>query len=179
MTRPRRRADLIFEADYLTGLEDRSIQDLRKMRDECEAFEAEISYARRLLQGKLDILRHEIDRRREGGESGVEALIERLPKILADDGARGFGRHTRVGIPQGAEQRRREVERLASESSLAHLDELPQEELSGYVDTLAEAEAKASQERRQILEVIDRITTEMVRRYREGHEDPAAIPMNR
>lgn len=175
-TTPRRRADRFFGPAYLGDLQSRSTAQLREMREECEEFEAEVSYARRLVQGKLDILRHEIDRRREGGDSGIESLIAKLPSILADEGGPGgFGRHTRILLPGGAERRRREVERLASEDTLAHLDDLSTEQLSVVIDRLAETEAKVSQERRQILEVIDEITSEMVRRYRDGHEDPTAL----
>lgn len=175
-TTPRRRADRFFDPSYLDGLQTRSTPDLRKMREECEEFEGEVSYARRLVQGKLDILKHEIERRHGGGESGIESLISKLPSILADEGAPGgFGHHTRILLPGGAERRRREIERLASEDTLAHLDDLSTGQLSVVIDRLAEAEAKVSQERRQILEVIDKITSEMVRRYRDGQEDPAAL----
>lgn len=175
-SRPRRRADRFLDPSYLDGLESQVIQDLRTMRDECEEFEAEVSYARRLLQGKLDILRHEIDRRRAGGEMASEGLIEKLPAILADEGGPGAsGRHTRILLPKAAARRRREIERMASEDTLAHLDDLPMEELSRVIDRLAEAEVKVSQERKQILGVLDRIASELVRRYREGQEDPAAL----
>lgn len=176
MTAPRRRADRLFDASYLDSLKSRPILELREMREECDEFEVEVSYARRLLQGKLDILKHEVERRRAGGESGVESLIEKLPSILADEERpAGFGRATRILTPSGADRRRREIERLASEDTLAHLDDLPTEKLSEVIDRLAETEAKVSQERRQVLELIDRITSEMVRRYVEGEEDPSAI----
>lgn len=173
---PRRRVDRFLDPAYLTAVGSTSIGELRDMRDECEEFEAEVSYARRLLQGKLDILRHEIDRRQQGGEAGLEALIQKLPTILADEGGTGgSGRHTRILLPKAAEKRRREIERFASEDTLAHLDVVSIEELTEVVDRLAEAEAKASLERRQMLEVLDRIASEMVRRYREGQEDPSAL----
>jgi hypothetical protein len=176
--RPRRRADKFLDGSYLEDLENRPFPELRSMRDECEEFEAEVSYGRRLLQGKLDILRHEIDRRRAGGEPGFEELISKLPTILADEtGPGGFGRHTRVRLP-GAEKRRREIERLASEDTLAHLDDLAMDELSTMVDRLAEAESKISVERRRILQVLDGIASEMVRRYREGLQDPSALLSN-
>lgn len=177
-SRPRRRGDRFLDSSYVEDLENRPFPELRTMRDECEEFEAEVSYGRRLLQGKLDILRHEIDRRRAGGEPGLEELISKLPTILADEtGPGGFGRHTRLRLP-GAEKRRREIERLASEDTLAHLDDLSMDELSAMIDRLAEAETKISGERRLILQVLDRISSEMVRRYREGLQDPSALLSN-
>lgn len=173
---PRRRADRFLDPSYSSDLEMRPSQQLRSMRDECEEFEAEVSYARRLLQGKLDILLHELDRRRKGGERGLESLIEKLPTILADEGGPGVsGRHTRILAPPSAEKRRREIERLASEDTIAHLDNLATEELATVVERLSEAEAKASAERKQVLLVLDRIASEMVRRYQEGQEDPSAL----
>ncbi|MGH9194709.1 MAG: aerial mycelium formation protein [Acidimicrobiia bacterium] len=173
--RPRRRADRIFEPDYLESLKSVTTDELRKSREECEQLEAELSYTRRLLQGKLDILHHELERLADGGKSDIKGLIEKLPSILADGQPGGFGRHVRVLLPRNAEKQRREVERLASSANLARLDELSSEEIEEIVERVSEAEGKVSTERRQVQDVMDAIRAEMVRRYREGQEDPSAL----
>lgn len=175
--RPRRRTDRILDPSYLDNLESVPTDELRDMRGDCEAFEAGLSYTRRLLQGKLDILRDELERRAAGGESGIEAILARLPGILADPngGQSTPVRHTRILPPRVAENQRREVERLASEATLARIEALSSEELSQIVDGLTTAEAQASERRRRVQEVMDGIRAELVRRYKEGKEDPTAL----
>ncbi|MEX2504960.1 MAG: hypothetical protein WD378_08920, partial [Egicoccus sp.] len=64
------RAELerILADDYLDGLQDWPTADLRQARAACEAEEEAVSYARRLMQGRLDILRDELERR-DGGDA--------------------------------------------------------------------------------------------------------------
>jgi Mg2+ and Co2+ transporter CorA len=174
--KPRRREDRIFDANYLDGIPSASMAELRAMRDECAAFEVELSYARRLLQGKLDIIRHALERRLDGGGSRIEALIVKLPSILSDEGPHGTGqRFQRVLLPKAAENQRRRVERLASETTLASIDELSSNELNEIVERLARAEEETSTERRRVQRILDSIHAELVRRYREGSEDPSAL----
>lgn len=174
--KPRRREDRIFDPSYLADVQVVPMSELRTMRDECEAFEAELSYARRLLQGKLDIMRHALERRLAGGGAHIEALIVKLPSILSDEGAPGAGgRFGRIPLPKAAESQRRQVERLASESTLANIDELSSDELTEIADRLATAESKASTDRRRVQKILDDIHAELVRRYREGSEDPSAL----
>ena len=63
---------------------------LKKLIDELEEQEREVSYQRRLLHGKIDILRAELVARlqRSGGKSVLEEVdIDRLSAILAGKGA--------------------------------------------------------------------------------------------
>jgi hypothetical protein len=64
-----------------------SDDQLRNLIAELKKEEDELSYKRRLLHGKIDILRAELVARLqksvEGGESAVGADIEKLTEILA------------------------------------------------------------------------------------------------
>jgi hypothetical protein len=174
--KPRRREDRIFEPGYLEDLQSLTMADLRARRTECEEFEAELSYARRLLQGKVDIMRHALERRLEGGGARIEALIVKLPSILSDDGPPGVGgRFQKLLLPKAAESQRRQVERLASESTLSRIDDIPTDELTEMVERVSAAEAQTSLERRRVQKVLDEIHAEIVRRYREGSEDPSEL----
>jgi hypothetical protein len=172
---PRRLSDRISNPAYLQRLESVTTAELRDMREECEELEAEISYTRRLLHGKLDIVRHELERRAAGGDRDIQTLVERLPSILGEGHAGAAGRHLRVLVPRNADVQRRMVERLASDATLAHIDELSAQELSNIMTKLAGAETKASEDRRAIQESMDRIRAELVRRYRDGQEDPFTL----
>ena len=80
--------------------------------------------------------------------------------------------------PANADTQRREVERLASTADLTRLEELSAAELGKIVERLTEAEKETSHRRRRIQAVMDSITGELIRRYREGKEDPTAILSN-
>ena len=63
-----------------------SDEELKALKDELEAEERRVSYERRILHGKIDILRAELVARlqRSGGRSVLDHLdVERLTEILA------------------------------------------------------------------------------------------------
>lgn len=169
-----RRDDRILDPAFLNGIETVSTPELRSRRDECRELEAEFSYARRLLQGKIDILASELKRRSAGGESGMGDLVSRLPAILADEpGGSGVTRLLESELPRNAGKYRRQTERLAT--GLAHIESSSGEELAAMVDELAREERKVSESRRQAQQIIDGLNAELVRRYKRGDEDPSAL----
>lgn len=172
--RHERREDRILDPAYLSDVETVPTPEVRSRRDDCREFEAELSYARRLLQGKLDILVHELRRRSEGGDSGVQELVSRLPAILADEATSASqNRFVDVELPANAGKHRRHIDRLAT--GLANIEALSREDLSSLVDELAAAERQVSADRRRAQQVIDGLNAELVRRYRSGEEDPSAL----
>ena len=76
--------------DVLIDLENKSNEELRSVLDELYEEEQRISYRRRVLHGKIDILRAELVRRLQGQrEAGGDVIsggdVERLIEILASD----------------------------------------------------------------------------------------------
>lgn len=74
----------------LLDLDDKSNEELREILNQLYEEEQRISYRRRVLHGKIDILRAELVRRlKEQRESGGDIIsgadIERLIKILSND----------------------------------------------------------------------------------------------
>jgi hypothetical protein len=72
--------------DPLPDLGSLSDEQLKQLKDELEAREREVSFERRILHGKIDILRAEIVARlqRSGGRSVLEEVdIARLTDILS------------------------------------------------------------------------------------------------
>jgi len=83
--------------DVLLDLETKTNEELRGMLDDLYAEEQRVSYRRRVLHGKIDILRAELVRRlkanREAGEDVISARdVDRLIDILAND-LRGVSRY--------------------------------------------------------------------------------------
>lgn len=83
--------------DALIDLGDKSTEEIRELLEELYAEERNISYQRRVLHGRIDILRSELvrrlDSRRQAGEDVITgADVNRLIDILARD-LRGALRH--------------------------------------------------------------------------------------
>lgn len=174
----RRRLDRILAPGFLDNLAARSTDEIRSMRDECEEEESGVSYARRVLQGKLDILRAEALRRRDEGANGdVQSLLDALPRILSDEvSARPLRpRVTRFLVPPAVQHHRRSVERIAGEQTLARLPERSTEELSELVHVLSDKERQLSALRRQLLDRLDALQEELARRYRQGEANVTEV----
>ena len=82
--------------DALLDLEHKSNDDLRGLLDQLHAEEQKVSYRRRVLHGKIDILRAElVGRLKAGREAGADVIsgsdVDRLIEILAND-LRGVSR---------------------------------------------------------------------------------------
>ncbi|MFD3929885.1 AmfC protein [Streptomyces sp. NPDC058614] len=155
------------------------LPELRVLRRDAQRDEADLSYVRRLLQGRIDILRAELARRggvRAPGAgqprvvgSGELSVVERLSEILTDAPARhrSSARHVTVGTPHGEEYRRLASDML-SEVELSDLDARTDEELGAGMGRLVRYEQQVSRRRQQLQRTADDCSAEIARRYREG-----------
>ncbi len=168
-----RRIDRVLAEDYLAGLPAASLQEVRGLRGEAEQEEVDLSYIRRMVQGRIDIVRAELERR--GGDGGK--LVDRLASILADEQrapARGLGRHTTLE-PTRADEHRRYVERLVADVDLSDVSTRSDDELRHALETLADEEQKLSAKRREVQQVMDACSAEITRRYRDGEADVSSL----
>jgi hypothetical protein len=159
----KRRLDRILDPSYLEGLGDVPLDRLRSMREECEEEEEVLSYERRLLHGRLAILKAELDRRSSNSET--KSLIDRLPEILSgDDQPSHRGAFPKLEAPPMFENPRRRVEKLVSDDTLARLPELGDSDIRSITETLRDAERDVSQARAALHEVLNPIIDELARR---------------
>jgi hypothetical protein len=144
-----------------------TLPELRALRRQAQRDEADLSYLRRLLQGRIDILRAELARR--GGGAAPDGVMQRLPEILRDAPARqrSSARHVTVGTPQGEAYRRLAAEMLA-EVELSDLTARTDEELGSGLVRLVRYEQQVSRQRQQLQRTADDCGAEIARRYREG-----------
>ena len=173
---PRRRLDQVQSPEFTSGLEDISLEELRSRRRLCAELDTELSYSRRLLQGRLDLLAFEV-RRRSGEET--RTLIEALPEILASWSANQPGlpeRRVAVEAPDLPAAGRRAVDHALSDDFLLRLPEMSDEDLAEVQQRLAETEAEISRLRRAVFDASDLLQAELVRRYRAARPDGAAAP---
>jgi hypothetical protein len=167
-----RRIDRILHPQYAEGLAAMSLDELRSRRDECLAEREYLSLLRRLVQGRAEILKAEVERR--GGTSQAGTLVERLSKILSSEGhGASRGEAVKVGLPEEEMlQARRRVERLVMDAGLSDPTALDDRQLSGAVDVLEAEEQEVSQDRAAVIDVLDRVQEELKRRYKE---DPSLV----
>jgi hypothetical protein len=163
--------DRILDPGYPGDLASLPMNDVRAMRAECQEVETGLSYLRRLVQGRLDIVGVERQRRRDGGAPGeLSALIEQLPEILADrTRAPGVGRLPQLLAPgaldAGLQQR---FDEIVAGHDIDALPDLEDAQLAQLHDQLEALEHDVSSYRRQLFDRIDALQAEITRRYRTG-----------
>ncbi|MFI6156228.1 ABC transporter substrate-binding protein [Kitasatospora sp. NPDC051170] len=168
------------------GLERLRLDELRVLRRETLEQEADLSYLRRLLHGRMDILHAELDRRDPGGPPGADSaptaeapgreagqaggdLLDRLPAILTDapSTVRRSARHVTLGPPRTLDARL-EADELMGDVQLADLAAHPAEDLVAALERLRAHEREVSGRRQLLLRTADGCNAEMTRRYRDG-----------
>lgn len=167
-----RRIDRIRDPAYIAGLEELSLEDLRARRDECLAEREYLSFLRRLVQGRAEILHAELERR--AGVGGDGPLVERLAEILGGEGqGPSRGEAVRVGLPEEEMLlARRRVERLVSDAAISDPGQLDDERLAEAADLLVREEREVSRARTEVIAVLERLQEELKRRYKE---DPTLV----
>jgi anti-sigma-K factor RsiG len=163
-----RRIDRIKRPGYAAGLEELSLDDVRDRRDECRSELEYLSLLRRLVQGRAEILKAEVERRRDPQDSG--SLIDRLAEILTPDEshASSRGAAVQVGVPDDELAiARRRVERLVADAGISDPGSLPDDSLATAVDLLFSEERSVSADRAQVIGVLEAVQDELKRRYKE------------
>jgi RsiG-like len=166
VTENRRRIDVVLESEYLEDLQSIDLDELRKRRVTAEDVEAQISYYRRLLHGRMDLLDFEL--RRRSGEEG-RTLLEALPEILASGmvlGSEPNLRYLDTMPPIPSTTGRRLIDKIMEDGVLIQLPELTDAEIDEAIDRLRDVEAELSVQRRQLHSVIDALQDEIISRYR-------------
>jgi hypothetical protein len=163
----KRRIDRIQHPSYAEGLDSLSLQEVRERRDECLAEREYLSYLRRLVQGRAEILGAAL---RQRGSDGQTNLVEQLDSILAGDEARSGtsrGEAVRVGLPEEEMLfARRRIERLVTDAAISDPSSLDDAQLAEAVEGLAEEEHEVSASRGAVIKVMDKLQDELKRRYK-------------
>jgi hypothetical protein len=168
-----RRIDQVLASGFTEGLEPLDTDEVRGRRDLARAELEYLSFLRRLLQGRRDLLRDEMDRRRTGGEA--QPVVERVVSVMAE-GGRGPSRGEAPLIrmpPEEIAMARRRVERLVSDARLSDLEALSDRELEDAAGTIEREERQVSDVRTRVIEVHDSLQEEMKRRLKAELGNPA------
>lgn len=160
-----RRSDQIRAPGFAEGLEGLDDEEVRRRRDLARAEREYLSILRRMIQGRVEILRAEGDRRQGDGEGRV---VDRLGDILAE-GTRGPSRGEAPMVSVSADElalARRRVERLVSDAHLSNLGELSDEDLERALASLEQEERAVSDSRAEVIQIFDVLQDEVKRRLR-------------
>lgn len=149
----------------LTGL---TLNELRNARRRLESDEQELSFVRRVLHGRIDILKAEV--RRRAGEG--DAVLSQLSQILADgpksSRATAGRRNVDVDGPIQANAIAVAADQADQEVAALDLRTISDELLAQSLRTLEQHEVAVSQARSLTHDRLDRMGSELTRRYREG-----------
>lgn len=151
-------------------LAERGISEVRELRAELDETESQVSYLRRSLQARIDLIEATLDVRREGDGAGerLDALLATLPDLVAPrrpNGSPRSPRHRRAVEPDaellGA------IDHVDAISMFA-IPEAGVEELLAEHERLVELERRVSSIRGQLHRTLDAVQADIARRYRTG-----------
>ena len=162
----RRRVDRVLAPGYAEDLAGLPLDEVRARRREAEQEEADLSFLRRMLHGRMDIVKAEQARR---ASDGSESVVDHLAEILADPSrsTRGLGRHLSVE-PSRVDEHRRIVEQAISDSFISDVSSRSDTELAEALVTLQDHEREVSGVRVRVQQVADAFSGEIARRYKDG-----------
>jgi hypothetical protein len=160
----------LLRPDLLDELSARPIDEVRSLRAQCIDVETGLSYLRRMVQGPLDIVQREQNRRSSGTESDLATLVDELPDLLAEHTrSSGVGRLPQTLEPTTVDPAlAAELDGLVGGGRIATVPDMSDADLDALAAGLAAFERKVSEQRHAYFERIDALQAELTRRYRTG-----------
>lgn len=162
--------DRVLAPDYLGDVRSRSLDEIRRLREDCTAIGEKVSYLRRLVHVRIDIVVAELRRRAAGGDpTDLEGLVDDLKRLLA--GNVHSPEHQRMvdpSPPPDLDRVTAEFEASVGPKGLADLPDLGDEEIRALADRLAEMDRELSARRREVYDRVDALGAELTRRYGSG-----------
>jgi hypothetical protein len=157
----------VLSGEFAADLLSLSTEAVRERRDKARQSETDLSYMRRLVQGRLDIVRAELAHRGAGGPPpGPDTLAEILadPNRLAPRGAGAF----LDTEPSLADDQQRYLAELTADVDLSNVGACSNVALQTVLGRLQAAEVEISATRREVQQVLDACAADLIRRYRDG-----------
>ena len=170
----------VLAADEVGDLSAISVAEIRVQRDECRRVEDKVSYLRRLVQGRLDIVESDLRRRAAGTDpSDLPSLVDQLPGILSDrvrGPGTGPGRMpSSILRPEDDDDLLGELDAVAGPGALDCLADLADAEVAELAAAYRELEHRVSQRRRDLFSRIDALQAELARRYKTGEASVGSV----
>jgi len=175
----------LLDPALLDRLTERPLDDVRRLRVQCQQLEDALSYQRRVVHARLDLVRAEQARRGAAGApdpsaptaigderapDSDEELVARLADVLADrTRGPGLGQAPRdLRVPDLDGVLVAEVDAAVEPVRIAALGHASDAELAAAAARLEAFEADVSADRRALHQRLDALSAEITRRYRTG-----------
>jgi hypothetical protein len=171
MATPRDDLNRILTSPYLDGIESRSLEEIRAMRTECQQIEVGLSYLRRLIQGRLDIVHTYLEYVDADGPPDLASLVDSLPGILSAGPGRPPGpEHLPMLLAPDTEgsDLTAELDDVLGADEIGSLDGMDANQLRDLAGRLEALENRVSLDRRALHVRIDTLQAELVERHKTG-----------
>jgi hypothetical protein len=168
MPQHRRRLDRVLDPEYLEGLDDMSLDELREHRSTAVEVENELSYYRRLLYGRMDLVKFE-QRRRAGEEDRtlIDSLVDILTDPERDDRTEHRGtRHIVTDLPPLPDVGKRDIDEVMGDGVLTRLDEATEDELQASLEGFEKMVGEINTQRLAAQRVIDSLSELIAERFK-------------
>jgi len=150
-----------------------SLGELRSLRQQLQLEDDAVSYARRVAQARLDLVKAEAKHRSEQSDVVVD---EELRTVLASHLTGGPARPPRPTEDLSGHPLAIELDELCATKGLGRVKSLDDAELVALTEAIAAFEARVSSDRRTRFDQLDALSAELVRRYRDGEADVDSLP---
>ena len=144
---------------------DLSLEDLRSTRQQMQHEDDVVSYARRVAQARLDLVKSERARRDAGPDADLK---EQIGSVLSQHLTGGPARPPRPTADLSDNALADELDAVCAEHHFGRLDDLDDAELLALADAIGNFETRVSSDRRERFDRLDALSAELVRRYRDG-----------
>jgi len=152
---------------------DLSLDDLRNLRQQLQLEDDAVSYARRVAQARLDLVKAEASHRAEHSDAMVD---EELRTVLSSHLTGGPARPPRPTEDLSDHPLAVELDELCASNGLGRLKSLDDAELVVLTDAISVFESRVSSDRRARFDQLDALSAELVRRYRDGEANVDSLP---
>jgi hypothetical protein len=143
-----------------------TLEQLRAARAALQHEDDVVSYARRVAQARLDLVRAEL-MHRERGDQPID-LPSELRVVLSQQLTGGQARPPRPTDDLSDDPLARELDAICTQHGFGRLEELENGQLTALTQALNDYERRVSADRRERFERLDALSAELVRRYRDG-----------
>jgi hypothetical protein len=161
----------LLDPSYLADVDALTLDDIRRMRTECQEAEASLSYLRRLIQGRLDIVHAYLERPAGSDAPDLSSVVDNLAGILAGPARpSGPGRNPVLHSPDTDDMASltTELDAVLGADDIGLLGGLSDDGLRDLAERLRTLENRVSGERRGLHERIDSLQAELVERHKSG-----------
>jgi hypothetical protein len=145
-----------------------TLPELRLLRQQLQHDDDVVSYARRVAQARLDLVRAEAARRTAADDSDASG---ELRTVLSQHLTGGPARPPRPTEDLSDDPLAVELDEICAEGGLGRLRSLDDTELEELLVAIGDFEARVSSDRRERFDRLDALSAELVRRYRDGEAD--------